>query len=282
MKDFIEVIKKSANDKNFYQDLRLKETTYSLSYFAKTAIIPALLVAIPAIILLIPAAYAGLKVLPQALDTYFPKSLSITLKEGQATTTVPTPYIVALPHDIQTSEENTLKIVNAIVIDTENQISTTDFQNYHTVALLTKDALWTAGERNGIKITPLKDLPDGTLNQDTLLAIADKVRPLLPFFFAFLFFAILLGVYVFYSFMALLLTIVALIVAAIQSFRHNPIDFGYAYRATLHASLPIILLNSILLFTPLGIPLSLNAVIIITLACYNLGTKSAVETTAQN
>jgi hypothetical protein len=171
------------------------------------------------------------------INTEAPKVISqvpaITIKNGVVSTDPPG------RHEIRNPDNNQL----FAVIDTEDETNTPPPER--PSVLLTRDALITRDAQDAVKITPLKEVKDFHLDQSDLYQIADKGRAYFWVAFA--------PVVVVGSFIGrlVLMLVFGLIGLGFASGTGAKVGFGGLMRLAAIAMTPIIVIDTVLMVTPI-------------------------------
>jgi hypothetical protein len=237
-------IKNSIYNPDYYNEVLAKPFSYSFKYFLVFALLFALVFTIVATIRFIPAVNLLSQKAPE-LANYFPQELTITIKDGAASSNVQEPYFIKVPKNTEETNSMQPDLENMVVIDTKNKFDISTFNSYKTFIILNSDSI--AYIDNGkISISPLSSIKEFVLNKSTVVKFIDAIKPFLvvlcPIVFvgAFIvgFFAVLLKV-VYLLFGALLIWLVAKI-------KGVKIGYGKSYQAGMHLITSAILITSIL------------------------------------
>jgi len=236
MKYFFNTIKDSIFSPNFYRQLASKPLSFSFKYFAGLSILligASLVLALPWIVRLEPL----FKNIGSEVVQWYPDELTVTIKDGKASSNVSEPFILPLPASMRSTEDldspALATITTALVINTKEEFSYERFMNYHTIALLTKDVLvFYDGEQ--LRINALSEFPDFEINETKIVSWIAAISPWLNTgVFAVCYFMVLVA-----SFLAHLvyLLLAALLVMLLFKVKKLSIGYARAYQVALHAS----------------------------------------------
>lgn len=185
------------------------------------------------------------KIIPQVIEKY-PADLQISIKNGQVSTNVEQPYMIALPDEA----DDESSVENLLVIDTTAPFSDAQFDEYSTVAILTKDHIYYRDPEKGeIRGQELRNIDDFTLDRKTLMDFVKQATPFLNMltpliiFFAFLFMYFLSVV----RLITLLFT--ALIVFLVMKATKPVLTYSAAYKTVLYAITAALLVETFLAIT---------------------------------
>lgn len=246
MKTIFETFKRSIYDPAFYKGVADETLSAGLRYYIKFSLFLALMMTLVLGIFLVPQGVVFLKErAPEVVKNYFPTGLTISIKKGEVSVNVEEPYIVP-------GKDATLPLLkeqgleNMLIVDTKNDFDVKKFEAYKTFALLTKTEIITQSAKGQITIKQLNEFPDSSINQDWLLSWVEKVQSNMWYIVALgtlgTFIIIFLG-YVLYLLVLLLFAFVPLSVAYL---RKTPISYSTAYKISLYAILPAIVLKTLL------------------------------------
>lgn len=245
MKKFIKLIKSSIYDPDFYKSLESKKTSSALAYFTKLNATAALIVSIGISVTVIPVV---LIVTNQSnvnkIVEFFPTELEINIKDGQALSNIPGPYIVPIKSKVADQKSLNITQKNLITIDTTNEFNLEKFKTSDSMAYLSKE--YFAYQENGgqIRIQPLKGI---TNLQISKVSISQWVNSTIPYVRALMPVAIVCLFVVSFGFLflsnILFIVIVSLIVLVVEKLRKINVDFVSIFKKSLHLATAIIILN---------------------------------------
>ena len=243
--EFFKNIKNSIYNPEYYSNLLNKPFSYSLKYFLLLSFVVSLLLTIVFSFSTLPKIKSFLDIAGKKAIQYYPDELQITINNGKASTNVNEPYFIKTPEDLKIKN-----IDNLVVIDTKNNFSLTEFENYKTLLLLTNNSL-IYREKNNTKITiqSLKQIPNYTLNKPALLSFFNKVSPYLKLVYPFFIILMLL-----FFFSALTLRLFYLLVAALLIWivaKIKKINIGYSksYQLGMHLMTLAIIITQLVSLT---------------------------------
>jgi len=205
-------IKNAIYNPEYYKEVIEKPFSYSLKYLLVFALLFALVFAIVATIKFIPLANMLSEKAPQ-LANYFPQELTITIKDGKASTNVVEPYFIKTPQEYKEKGDkklNTPEIDNLIVIDTKNKFDLDTFKSYKTFALLNEENIIYLDKENKISITSLSKVDSFSLNREVISGFVNAAKP----FFVILYPAVFVGTYII-GYMSIILKMVYLLFGAL-------------------------------------------------------------------
>lgn len=272
MKAFIETLKKSFYNPEFYRTIsQVSWRDAFRTYFKFTAVLSVLFAVISGV-LLVPQGVSFVRNnAPELAKKYFPAELVVTIKGGEASVNVPEPYIIPMNQDAgeQAYQKGVFK--NFVVIDTQHEFSQKMFDEYQTFALLTKDEFVTQSTTGQLAIQKLRVVPGISISQESLLAWIETVRSSLIF-------AVPIGLVItalitLFGFTLYLipLFLFALIPFFLAWIKKIPLSYGDAYKMSLYAILPGLVLKDILNASGfLFVPASLNLLMFLLVIALNM------------
>lgn len=260
--EFLNNIKSSIYNPDYYKEILNKPFSYSLRYFLSLVAIIALISTITFSFLTLPMINKFInETAPKALN-YYPDNLEITVKSGKVSSNVVEPYFIKLPSEIKSEVQGSkdystktspdlTKIDNLLVIDTASPLTVNLFQNYKTLVLLSGDSV-AYYDNNAIKIQSLDQSINGVVNKAKFSEVLDKIMPylkvspflLLPIVFIFSFIGFIIGNLIYLIFGAFVIWLMFKIIK-------KNLEYGKAYQIGLHAiTLGVILEFSVFWFFP--------------------------------
>lgn len=274
---FLNDIKNSIYNPNYYNSVIAKPLSSSLKYFLLFILFLTLLTTIILSFTIIPRIGSFISTIDKEILRYYPDELEVVIKNGKVSTNVEEPYFIRASSGL----ENTL-VENILVIDTKIPFSLENFRSYKTACLLTEESLVCYDENQTIRIIPLINVSDFKLNESIVSSCLTKIQPFFKLFYPFsiLFFFIVIFItslwrmiYLFFG--AFLIWLVAKI---------RKIDIGYkkSYQMGLYLmTMPFLINFSVeYVLKPLGVPLNipyLFTIVLVVMAFLNLKTKNIVE-----
>lgn len=229
---FFKTIKSSVYDPEFYSRIVSGENTHPFKYFFKLCLTISIIYTIIFSVFAVSGISTFLKEAGESILANYPKELEIKIENGVASTNVDEPYIIKIPEGVE--EKDKVGFENILVIDTKSEFNLETFEGYKTLGLLTKDSLVTKDGRNQIKISPLREVPDYTINYASVERWLGKAKPFmkaLPFIVPFMVF---LGIFIAKSFLLVYLLLAALIVYVIGRVKKLDLSYKKSYHLSLH------------------------------------------------
>ncbi len=275
----LNVVYASVYSPAFYKALLLKPLSWSIKYFFSFTLVLAVISTAVAGWQAVPAVNSFLNNLAPTILKYYPENLEIVIKDGEASSNVPEPYVIQLPPELISSWNKAANPnpvpENLLVINTETRlVDWKEFQNYKALALLSKDAIVFMDRNGGVRIQPLTAVPNTTINKKEIASMLDGVKPFAKFAAPILVLIIFIGVYSVLSFKLIYLFAAALLIWLIAT-KFKKLDVGYkkAYQVGLHAMTAALLFEMFLrIFLGVRVPF-LFTIITLVVAWFNLSFK---------
>lgn len=242
----LETFKKSIYDPSFYQTVASEPLGSIFRYYLKVTLVLSVVMTIGLGILLVPAGVSFLKErAPEMVRSYYPAELVVTIEKGEVAINMPEPYIINGKGDTLVAlKEQGLE--NLLVIDTQHEFEKKKFEEYKTIALLTKTEIVTRSDNGQITIQELRRVPRTAISQEFLLSWVEKVRAKLGYIILggvlVTFIVVVLG-YLTYLVPLLLFALIPFFIAWLKK---TPLSYGGAYRMSLYAIVPALALKTLL------------------------------------
>ena len=246
MKTLFDTFKKSIYNPEFYRMAPEANTGDILRSYTKITFVFALFATVMFSIILVPQGVRFVRdIAPGLVAEHYPRDLTVRIEKGEASATVVQPYIIAGNNTTrEVLKENGLE--NILVIDTTHDFNTKTFDDDKTFILLTKSQVVTRNNNGNITIQSLREIPDMTIDQATLLSLVEKID-------AALIYIVPVGIFVtliilFFGYVAYLipLFLFALIPFLLAKIRKIPLTYRGAYKMSMYAVLPGLALKTIL------------------------------------
>lgn len=287
-------IKDSIYNPEYYKEVLQKPFSYSVKYFLLFALLFALVFSVVVTIKFIPI--VGLMSLKAPeLANYFPQELTLTIKDGKASTNVSEPYFIKMPKAISDNKsfdnedmmingndvKDIIRLENIVVIDTKNKFDIDRFESYKTAILITEDNIISL-ENGKVSIVSVSEVPDFVLNREKISSIVEKVKPFLVYLYPIVFVGGLIGGYFMMLGKIFYLIFGALLIWATIAVMGLKIGYKKSYQLGLHLmTLPIIVIG-ILTIIPFNIIFPfLFSIILVLATAYNLR-KNSLQTITAN
>ncbi len=246
MKTIFETFKKSIYNPEFYRTAADTNLGDILRYYTKAVFILAIFATAMFSIILVPQGVRFVKyTAPSLVREYYPADLTVRIEKGEASTNVTEPYaIVGKGGTLEALKTTGLE--NILVIDTTRDFNTRVFEDYKSVALLTKSEVVTRDSGGRITIQELRGMPDATIDQNTMLGLVEKVRTSLGVIVPVGIFAALIILFFGYVIYLIPLFLFALIPFFLAKLRKIPLTYGGAYKMSIYAVVPGLVLKTLL------------------------------------
>ncbi|MSU55040.1 MAG: DUF1189 domain-containing protein [Candidatus Taylorbacteria bacterium] len=245
---FVSNLKNSFYNPVFYRSLKDKSLGFSMKYFFSFIVILAFIVAFILGSELAPLFSAeSLK----KFVSFYPKELSLTIKNGVVSSNVSEPYVLKAT-SVKKGEHS-----NYLVVDTSSDSSLDTFRKYDTDVLIGRNFIVSEKGKSQIQVTDISRLPDFTFNQELLFHWADVIGSH-HLALSFGFFFILWTAFVFYfTFNLVWLAVMALIVLLIGKVKAVSLSYSQSLKITLFASTLPLILKSIFVVAAISAPFPL-------------------------
>lgn len=273
--DFLDNIKNSIYNPEFYRKLRSKPLPFSFKYFYILAFILAVIITAKFSFQEIPGINVFLTGLGPEIVNAYPSELAVTIKNGQASSNVAEPYFVRMPGNIQMEKyRNISKLDHLIVIDTKNQFSEESFLKYSSLVFLTKTSVAFRKDDGRIEIQPLSGMPDLIIDKASVSSFVGKIQPFTKFAAPLFVLAFFIGFMVSFSIKLAYLLLAALLILLVAKVKNIPLSYKQSYQAGLHIiTLPLLLSAvSTLLNMQIVIPF-FTTILIIIMAAINFESR---------
>ncbi len=267
---FLQNIKSSIYNPSFYREIAMGNEHKPFRYFFKLSFLLALIFAVVVSFQVIPEIKKFINESKQKIEENYPKDLEVKIEKGVATTNAVEPYFVKFPEtpvDINTEMPD---VENILVIDTKTPFSLEKFKEHKTISLLTKDSIVSIDGDEKVTVTPLKTIPDFTVNYANItkwLSDTDKLNKIIAFAFPIL---ILLGVFIAYVFKLIYLFFGALLVYIVAKIKKINLSYRKSYHVALYAVTLPTLLSAVAFFTGLKMFTFLPSILLIIAVWFNL------------
>lgn len=251
----------------FYREVAQAPLGNAFRYYLCLSAVLALFSTIVFSIILVPQGVRFMRdVAPSLVVEHYPVELVMNIDKGEASVNVSQPYVIAGKGDARVFLQD-LGLENMLVIDTTKDFNKKTFEEYKTLALLTKTDIITRNDQGQTTIQSLQGLPKTIIDQTTLLGWVEKMRAMLvyvmPIGILATFIVLFMG-YVIYLIPLLLFALIPLLLAWIKKM---PLTYGEAYRMSLYAIVPGLVLKTLLnvsgfFFVPAALSLLVFALVI--------------------
>lgn len=235
--NFLKTIQDSIYSPKFYSQLIHKSFDSALGYFFALILIATLFQGLSTFGILLTDTESQVKQIVNEVITFYPQELEINIQGGQVSINAPEPYIIPLGTQLEEATKS-----NLLVIDTQTPFSTTQFNQYQTVAWLTKDSIIFKNQNSAeIKAYDLSQIKEFKIDRTLIQSWANMLSPWLKFIGPVIFIITLIGLFIFFSFRLLHLLILALIIWVLSKLFKKPLSYSKAYVVSIYAiTLPIV------------------------------------------
>ncbi len=241
--NFFKKVRASFYSPSFYQEIMHQSFWKAFRYYLFLSLVLTLIGVISLLQTIgqkIPSTVQS--VVTQAVD-FYPQELVINITDGQVSTNVEEPYFVSLP----ASEYKAGQPNNLVVIDTKTPFSSTQFNQYQTIAWLTKDGLFYLNSDKGeIRGMDLSKVNDFTINKNLVQELSSKFSPWLKLLGPILLFFAGLGLYLSFSFRLIYLLLFTLIVWVTMIIVKRRLSYPQLYKVGLYALTPGLILDQLI------------------------------------
>jgi hypothetical protein len=258
---FLETIKNSIYNPEFYQELKQKRTRSSFGYFFKLAILLSFTSTVFFSAVLMPplSRFLSNENLQNLIKLY-PADLTLNVQNEQISTNVVEPRFVDFNVPLPPAKKHFL------VIDTKTPVSLDNFKQYGAVIWIAKESI-VIENNTKITIQTLKGIPNIILSRETINTQLVKMRPVIKLLPLFLICGIFIVMVVSHVFKLLYLLIFALLVMFLASTRNLKLTYDESYRYAIHLITLPLLIDILLILVPgftRGIPFLFTAIAIVT------------------
>ena len=264
MKQLIAHVQKSVYDPVYYRELLAKPFSFSWKYYSALSLSLALLITIASSVPWVGKVNELLARLPERVYMYYPDDLTIEVRQGELSSNVVEPYFLPMPPALHKLSPQ-VSVENLAVIDTVTPFSLTQFKDYHALAWLSHDQIAFLDSNGAIKIQPIDKKVNLTMNEDALHTFMPKVAPYFKFVPPLLVLAVFCAFLIFFGFNFIYLLFAALLIMLLGVLMKEKWSYGTSYRLGLHAITLPLLLNFLLMMTPLSfaaIPFLFTAILL--------------------
>lgn len=229
--------KNSLYAPSFYQQIPSRSFKGSLGYFLLLILFLTIISTITLLPTMLTEVPATLKQFLNDAVNCYPDELQVTISRGKVTTNVAEPYFVPFCLGEQTSADYN----NLLVIDTQTPFSSSQFNQYQTIAWLTKDALVYKERSYKVQIFDLSQIPEFKLDKATISSLAQKISPWLKFVGPALLLVMILGLYIMYIFRLVYALFLALVIFLAAKLFKKALTYKDSYKMSLYAmTLPLL------------------------------------------
>lgn len=245
IKAFASRIKDTFYNPSFYQQSITEPRGKSMLLLFWVNVLAANVFAISVLVAMIPALIDFSK--SNFVADEYPDGLIVEIKDDVVTVNQEVPYFLPAAEELGIDNEN------LIVIDTSDDVSMDMIQSYDSLAVLTKDSIYFAKNKNEMRIFSLNDTDDITITEQKVVSwghAAEKwfyiaILPLVLFMIG-----LMAGIsFVYYLFISLALALVPLLIGKMRKLN---ITYKSAYIISLYALVPMVMIDTVT--TLMGMP----------------------------
>ena len=276
--NFIDTLKSSIYDPEFYASLPQTPLKKSFGYYSKLALL----------FIIIGTAFFSVVLLPQLtrflsdenlnrLISHFPEGLEVKIERGVVSTNLPGAHFIDIPSEFSSD------MTHFIVIDTETPITIDEFEKQRSLIWIGRDKILFR-DKNKITVESVSDIPDITVSREKIRSLLNTIKPI----FKFIPFLALVGIFLFlfvaYGINLIYLLFMALIVLVIGKIKGISLSYKNGYQTGLHAMSLALVVDFFFAIIPgfAGtIPFLFSAITVLT-AVFNLKKKDPAQAETQN
>lgn len=250
IKAFIYVFYKSLTSLDYYKDLLKVTVGFSINYLLVLAIIGTIFTTLSLSGNVLPEVKSWTRTFLHEFKNIYPKDLEITVQDNKWSLNKPEPYEIPVPKSLLKTMEESAKPEdfkekgafpkNLFVFDKNGTIDQLEKNN--TLILVNENNFITQG-KNKIEIYPLKDIPNGKLDQQVFNTFIDKLNQIFSYLPAIVITFIIIFSFIFqFVFRLGYLIIVAALLWIISKIMKSKLGFGELFRISIHTmTLPLVL-----------------------------------------
>lgn len=263
-----DTIVKSLTNFKYYKEVSKAKFTFSLKYlfgvYYILSLIGSIVFAVSISVLILPKIPNLVSTLQSKAYSYYPSGLSIDVSNGIVSTNQKEPYYL----DSFAGINSNGNYDHLLTIDTNANVS--DFANFKSYLLLTKDSFVTADSNNTYKVYPIDKTANFKIDQKTYNQLIKGLLPLLKYLMPLLIAIVVLSIVVWPFIVAsfslsgqlFYLLIFSLILFLLVKLMKKDLTFKKLYQLSMHASTLPILLGVIVATFGLHMPFLLGSAIL--------------------
>lgn len=232
MMSFFKKVQSSVYDPHFYSKLKAQGLGTTLKYFF-------LLIALLTVVNTALLSYELLVRVPESVRNFvaesvksYPADLEVDINDGQVTTNTQEPFFVPFPE--ATDEYNGIN--NLLVIDTKTPYSSSQFDQYKTMAWLTRDTLFFQNREYDQRSIALNEVEDFKVDKGFVENIATQVNPWLNLVGPFLLIVVFIGMFIGFIFNLTYLLFLAVFIYFLSAIFKWGLSYSTAYKTAIYAS----------------------------------------------
>lgn len=234
---FLQKVKESIYSPKFYKDIPSQTFSSALGYFLLLSLV---LTGIESLFLIKPLIFEFKKevqIIVESAINYYPQDLTITIRNGRVYSSED-PLVIPFP--VQNTDESSQDFKNLVVIDTKTPYSSSQFDDFKTVAWVTADSLFIKND-DEIRTVDLARAPDFTLDRSVIRQITAKIIPYLSIIGPFLFIAFSILIFISYSIRLVYLLFLSLLIFIIAKIAKLSLPYRSIYKMGTYAmTLPLL------------------------------------------
>lgn len=246
---------KSLSSIEYYRSVLSEPILFSVKYFLAISVVASLFITVFISFKAVPAAKSAFEGFVQKTKELYPSDLIISVKDDSWALNQPEPYIIPFPK-IEGAETSTTKTFkNLIVLDHNGTLE--DLQKHDSMILVNSKNLLAIDARGTIQVSPLKELPEVTIDKNLISKGIDQIAEFGKFLPAVIIGIIFFGVSFYYIILrTLYLLIAATFIKLIGTATPIKPSFSAAFRIAIHTlSLPLTI-EFVVIMLGLSIPLA--------------------------
>lgn len=274
---FFRNIRSSVYNPDFYQKIKKTSFGSAIKYFLLLALILTVVnVVILGYELGVKAPEQIREFIRQSVNSY-PADLEVNIENGQVSTNAEEPFFVPLPQgDAEYEGMN-----NILVIDTKTPFSSSQFDQYKTLAWLTKDTLFFQNRDYENRSIALNEVKDFKVNKQFIEDTVNKVDPWFNLIGPVLILLVFIGLFIGFSFNLIYFLFLAVLIFFLSAIFKWGLNYSASYKTAIYASTLAFILDLVLFNTGIytgffGFPFlfTLTALCVATVNLQNPGGKS--------
>jgi hypothetical protein len=240
---FFADFKQSIYGPDYYQNVLVEPFSRALKYFFILIFFAAVLSTAFFSITFIPKLSSFISTEGTNLVDKYPPNLTITIKNGKASTNVQEPYFIKLPAPVKSQQAKGSQIENILVLDTNHSFSLDHFKMYKTACVLNDQSFACYDKNQSIKITSFPDTMNFSLDKAVLINFMARIKPFLTFLYPILMMFFFIGLFVAYTILYLVyLLFGALVIWLVVRLKGLHMGYVASYKLGLHLiTLPLII-----------------------------------------
>jgi len=242
---FLKTIRNSIYSPSFYVSIPQKKLSSAMGYFFLLILLVTVVESISPIWSFSTVGQTEIKKFVDKVKNFYPSELVVKIQKGKVSTNVPEPYYIPLPEYTGKTAQDAS---NLVVIDTKTPFSIDQFNQYKTIAWVTKDSVITKNEGK-IQINDLSKVSNMTIDKTFVATIINKVSPWVNIIAPLAIAGILLGLYLLHIFRLVYLFFLALAIWLLTKLIKKPLSYGNSYKTGLYAMTLGFIVEIILGFT---------------------------------